>query len=339
MTAPAEKRGASSTLTPSDYSVEALGESALILVPKDTRTAGVSSQRFVMLGNDSEKWISALKQFGGDAGLVKLKNLAEGIISVDKEQEASGGGTPAGTAASEEDEDDDGLFLSATALAALQQHLSEVKAVSEEQGVELKKADHSLMAEFGEDWQLSQFWTDTETAFCIANEAIEQGGPKGVIALLSCPTVYAAMKKLAQDEPKRVNLERVFLFEIDDRFAKLCGEDKFVHYDYQVPLGFPDHFKGMCEYVAADPPFLADECLTKVAVTLKALSKKGADGHMMLNTGRKMMATARRELGMRPARRAHGMNELANPFAIYTNYEPGQRLEGWETDEEDDEGN
>lgn len=62
------------------------------------------------------------------------------------------------------------------------------------------------------------------------------------------------------------------LFEYDSRF-KIFGAD-FIQYDYKFPLDIPRDMSGHFDLVIADPPFLSEECLTKMAVAIKFLTKK-----------------------------------------------------------------
>ena len=64
---------------------------------------------------------------------------------------------------------------------------------------------------------------------------------------------------------------QAFCLEFDDRF-KVFGED-FVFYDYNEPLRLPVEFKNSFDIVLLDPPFLSEECLCKVAVTVRYLMK------------------------------------------------------------------
>lgn len=77
--------------------------------------------------------------------------------------------------------------------------------------------------------------------------------------------------KIASSENKQNNLFLVTLFEYDERFAKF-GVD-FVFYDYNDPLNIPQERHKYYDLVLADPPFLAEECLTKTSETIKFLAK------------------------------------------------------------------
>lgn len=74
----------------------------------------------------------------------------------------------------------------------------------------------------------------------------------------------------------------VILLEYDPRFT-VFGSD-FIPYDYKFPLNVPRDLYNIFDLVIADPPFLSNECLTKMAVTMKLLSKK----KMVLCTGIKL---------------------------------------------------
>jgi hypothetical protein len=52
-------------------------------------------------------------------------------------------------------------------------------------------------------------------------------------------------------------------------------------------MRFPTTLRGKVDRILADPPFLSDECLTRTAMTVRALLKKDS-GQTMVCTGRKM---------------------------------------------------
>lgn len=94
-----------------------------------------------------------------------------------------------------DEEDDDIPALSAHALAALKEFLSEqnqplTEPESPETGGEGKE-----VALIAEDWRLSQFWYDSETAETIAREIISLSTDlDSRVACIACPTLYAYLK-------------------------------------------------------------------------------------------------------------------------------------------------
>lgn len=64
----------------------------------------------------------------------------------------------------------------------------------------------------------------------------------------------------------------VKIFEFDKRFS-VFGTD-FIFYDYNSPQNIPKDLIETFDLVICDPPFLSTECLTKVAITVKLLTKK-----------------------------------------------------------------
>ena len=82
--------------------------------------------------------------------------------------------------------------------------------------------------------------------------------------------------------------DKIYLFEYDSRFSRLTPtEETFVNYDYNHPLRFASHLRGKVDRVLADPPFLSDECLTRTAMTVRALLGKNGSKTMVC-TGNKM---------------------------------------------------
>eukprot|EP00096_Caligus_rogercresseyi_P009144 TRINITY_DN3053_c0_g1_i2.p1 TRINITY_DN3053_c0_g1~~TRINITY_DN3053_c0_g1_i2.p1 ORF type:complete len:225 (+),score=66.58 TRINITY_DN3053_c0_g1_i2:40-714(+) len=212
---------------------------------------------------------------------------------------------------------DEGISLSAETFNALQEFYSEQEEREHQKnsiGDVLSSEDlvkSNVNEIVSEDWQLSQFWYSEETAQALAEEAIRASNG-GLIACISCPTLYIALKKyFPQCE------DRFYLFEYDRRFMKVAGS-KFVFYDYKSPLDIPRELRDDFSLVVADPPFLSDECLTKTAVTVKYLSKD----KIICCTGKKMADMCDRLLGltMRKFTPKH-RNNLANEFACFSNYE------------------
>jgi len=80
-------------------------------------------------------------------------------------------------------------------------------------------------------------------------------------------------------------IRRLTLFEFDERF-KDKYPDQFVRYDYNQPLDVPDELKSAFDVLVVDPPFISDECMVKVAQTVRLLSKP--DTRVIFCTGASM---------------------------------------------------
>lgn len=110
---------------------------------------------------------------------------------------------------------------------------------------------------FQEDWQLSQFWYTNATADLYADALLDGADENTVIALLSTPSVYAAiLRKPASSVPT----EHIYLFEYDKRFELLAGKEHFCFYDFNKPLELPDSIRGKVDRIIIDPPFLNKPC-------------------------------------------------------------------------------
>jgi len=221
----------------------------------------------------------------------------------------------------ESDNDDDTPQLSAHALAALHDFYGEQKATME--ALELAKQagdDNSVLFKtdlakfFPEDWQLSQFWYDEATSRKLAEEVLSQAKPDGRVACVSCPSIFRACQV-----SEHVYGTTVDLFEFDKRFDAFGRF--FFFYDYKEPEAVPDECLGAYQVIAVDPPFLSEECLRKVAVTVKKLM--GPDAKVILCTGRIMESVAAEALGLKPCDfvPVHKKTCLKNPFACFTNYD------------------
>ncbi|KAJ3044303.1 EEF1A lysine methyltransferase 1 [Rhizophlyctis rosea] len=241
-------------------------------------------------------------------------------------------------------DDDEPLTLSSSTLAALQSFLTE-KQQADERFERLRATAHDeadaaaeeaesartqeelaalSMDDFGEDWQLSQFWYDEATASKLAKEAVEQTKDGDAIVCVSAPTAFVALKKL--NPPKR----RIVLLEFDRRFDVFSRD--FVFFDYNKPTELDERngsrpLHQQFDFIIADPPFLSNECWEKTAQTVRWLSKpsepdtEGLGSKLLVCTGQVMASKVETELGAKettfhPAHR----NGLSNEFRCYANY-------------------
>ncbi|XP_036397163.1 EEF1A lysine methyltransferase 1 [Megalops cyprinoides] len=205
------------------------------------------------------------------------------------------------------DSDDDVPQLSASTLAALQEFYAEEKFGLTRHG---DAVDKFSVGAVEEDWRMSQFWYSEETAERLAEEVLLAAGEGGRIACLSAPSVYQKLKQ-------RNAAASAVLLEFDQRFS-IYG-DEFIFYDYKNPLCLPEDVGPQSfDIVIADPPYLSQECLSKVALTVKFLTK----GKVLLCTGAIMEEEAEKLLGVKICRflPKHSHN-LANEFRCYVNYQ------------------
>lgn len=199
------------------------------------------------------------------------------------------------------------------------------------------------MRVFKEDWQLSQFWYDEETANNLAQALLEGANENTVIAILSAPSVYVAISKMS---PSCVPTKHIYLFEYDKRFEVLAGLEHFCFYDYTNPLEFPASLDGKVHRILIDPPFLNKPCQTKcklqlqvlhltsvltfhqVGVTANKLLAKANDcgeqeRRIMISTGERMAEVVSetypgtRKTTFTPSH----ANGLSNEFECYANFE------------------
>ncbi|KAL8132180.1 hypothetical protein AgCh_007899 [Apium graveolens] len=223
----------------------------------------------------------------------------------------------------EEEEDDDPPMLSSQAIEALRELLTEQNRTIDTDTGATAVDDVALLTE---DWRMSQFWYDRETAETVAREvhALCSSIQSPSVACLACPTLYVYLKKLHPDIP-------VQLLEYDKRFEKYGSE--FTFYDYNEPEELPSKLKHACQIVVADPPYLSKECLDKVAQTISFLAHP-EDFHLLLLTGEVQKDRAAELLGLRPCQfRPQHSSKLGNEFRLFTNYDPGMRLGGWEQEQ------
>lgn len=219
-----------------------------------------------------------------------------------------------------EDDEDDVPMLSSHTLEALKEFLAEHN--QEAAAAAEKSEEVSLVTE---NWRLSQFWYDRQTAETIAAEVATlcESIPSPRVSCIACPTLYAYLKKIVPELPAQ-------LLEYDERFEQY-GTD-FTFYDFSKPEDLPSSLKHSFPIVVADPPYLSKECLEKVAETIRFLSKPG-ESYVLLLTGAVQTAFAAEFLGLRPCGfRPQHTSKLGNEFKLFTSYDPGARLGGWEND-------
>lgn len=219
------------------------------------------------------------------------------------------------------EEDDDRPMLSSQALAALQEFLSEQNRTVET-AQNKTESDSEDVALVTEDWRLSQFWYDAVTAETVAKEVVSLcRDSDSRVACIACPTLYAYLKKIRPEVSAKI-------LEYDMRFEQY-GSD-FAFYDYNQPEDLPLELKHAFNVVVADPPYLSKECLEKVTETVSFLARRG-DSKLLLLTGEVQKERAAGLLGLRPCGfRPQHSSKLGNEFRLFTNYDPGTRLGGWE---------
>ncbi|KAF8102198.1 hypothetical protein N665_0201s0474 [Sinapis alba] len=162
-------------------------------------------------------------------------------------------------------EDDDPLVLSSQALAALQEFLADQNKTVASTPPPSTVDGEDKVELVTEDWRLSQFWYEPETAETVAEEVVTLSSRfSGCrVACIACPTLYVYLKK------KDPSLQ-VQLLEYDMRFERYGSE--FTFYDYNEPEELPLQLKHCFHIIVADPPYLSRECLERVTQTISFLA-------------------------------------------------------------------
>ncbi|QLL32904.1 hypothetical protein HG536_0D04260 [Torulaspora globosa] len=243
---------------------------------------------------------------------------------------------------SKDSDTEDELALSAHALAALQEfrleqekHQDEFRKIYQEADREFSEAKKRKegMKLFKEDWQLSQFWYTDSTADLLADALLEGADADTVIAIVSAPSVYAAIKR---KQDREIPTEHIYLMEYDRRFELMAGKEHFLFYDYRNPQDFDAKLKGKVNRLIIDPPFLNEDCQTKSAITAKALlaendnskTRNGLLKHRLIScTGERMSEVISKvypDTKMTTFLPEHA-NGLSNEFRCYANF----KWNGW----------
>ena len=196
------------------------------------------------------------------------------------------------------------LQLSESTRKALLDFLKE-KEIEDESHNDIKSEEVYDINLFSENWQLSQFWYSNETASAIANESKTDGK----VGFISFPSAYMAYKRLFQS--------KTTLFEFDERFS--CFED-FVFYDFNRPTRINQALHNTFDVLVIDPPFLSDECLTKMLETAKLLGT--IDCRIIICTGKVMEPLILNLCGAHliEFKPNHQKLRLANDFSCFVNY-------------------
>ncbi|XP_055549551.1 protein-lysine N-methyltransferase CG9154 [Wyeomyia smithii] len=208
---------------------------------------------------------------------------------------------------------DDDCRLPADTMLILQQFLIEKDLRDKEE-----QTKEQSTCNFQENWQLSQFWYDTQTKEKLASIAnyfrqqfMESKDAEPRVALLSCPSLYNHMKDINMN---------VKLFEFDQRFATI-GAD-FLHFDYNraVEEDYLDEFKKSFDFIIADPPFLSEECIGKVGMVIKKIAN--VDCKIILCSGYAVRDWALKYLDLNVCKfePQHERN-LGNEFRSYANFD------------------
>lgn len=148
----------------------------------------------------------------------------------------------------------------------------------------------------------------------VCEKLLNDAGGKLQIALLSCPSLYDSIRKVNENGDVR-------LFEFDRRFS--CYGADFVFYDYNNASDDPEYmhdYLHQFDIVVMDPPFLAEECIDKLAQIVNKISKPTAK--LILCSGEVVEDWASKYLGLRKCnfRPEHERN-LGNTFASYANFQ------------------
>ncbi|KAK3384794.1 putative N6-adenine methyltransferase-domain-containing protein [Podospora didyma] len=225
------------------------------------------------------------------------------------------------------DSDDDSL--SSGALDALKAFYAERDAREQEFAkLELEAEQRRTeyvplsMDTFVEDWNKSQFWYDDETAGQFARYLLKGSTDETTIAIVSVPSVFVALKNIIHSDPDTPKPKVVFL-EYDQRFAIF---PEFVFYDFQQPFKLPGHLKGSIDCIISDPPFLSEDCQTKVALTVRWLMRSASLPATLTDTAAQVQAKSDanpRIIVCTGERMAPLVNKLYKAYGVQTtDYEP-----------------
>jgi hypothetical protein len=181
----------------------------------------------------------------------------------------------------------------------------------EEKNIIAKEDDYDKIEE---DWELSQFWYNTETADNVINLLgnYAQKNKKENIALISAPSLYRAYLR---NKEKLENLN-IVLFEFDKRFS-IFGE-AFNFYDLNKPLEIDEKHHKKYDIIVADPPFLNKDTIHNVSESMRLLSNENS--MKIFITGiqvQDFIFEEFPELKLTNIKIEHDKKRLQNPFGLF----------------------
>lgn len=162
-------------------------------------------------------------------------------------------------------------------------------------------------------------WYNQQTSTTLATALLKDASPSTTIAVLSAPSAYITMRQLLAktDQSRRPSIH---LFEYDPRFAILPN---FTKYDYAKPMLFPKDFIGHFDAIIVDPPFLSEDCQTKMAMTVSKVAKP--EVKIIVCTGVVMQGLVEKLYGRKGVRRRpfepQHKKGLSNQFACFANFD------------------
>jgi EEF1A lysine methyltransferase 1 len=190
------------------------------------------------------------------------------------------------------------------------------------------------MSAFAEDWNASQFWNTDNTADILAAALAgvydESELNPVAVAVVSAPSVFAGIKRLVHSSDSKTSrptlLSKVKLLEYDTRFF---AWPEFTFYDYNEPYKLPTDLKGSFDAILLDPPFLNDDCQTKMALTVRWLAKSWSSHSnsgvkIVVCTGERMAELVERlygKVGVKMTDFEINHAKLANEYRCYANFE------------------
>lgn len=182
---------------------------------------------------------------------------------------------------------------------------------------------------FPEDWNLSQFWFDDDTARTIAEQLLEGAGRDTRIAVVSAPSVFAAIKHLLTDDERYPYKPCVRLLEFDQRFSVFKNE--FIPYDFTQPEKLAPGLAASFDRIVIDPPFHSRDCLQQMADTALWLSNlEDDDFRMILCTGQALQRSVVNLFGQHGTETTTFMPQhtkgLQNEYRCFANFE----CDAWE---------
>ncbi|KAI8562792.1 hypothetical protein RHMOL_Rhmol03G0062800 [Rhododendron molle] len=194
-----------------------------------------------------------------------------------------------------DDDDEDQPALSAQALEALREFLGEQNRapVADDEAAAAGNGvtSSSEVALLAEDWRLSQFWYDPDTAETVAREVLSLCGSveSPSVACIACPTLYAYLK---------------------------------IH----EPL-VCQWYSSIIDYMSAVLGLCFDVCLFLVCHCVNSMMAALVSGEVQKDRAAELLDLY--PCGFRPRH----SSKLGNEFLLFTNYDPGMRLGGWERDQ------
>lgn len=169
-----------------------------------------------------------------------------------------------------------------------------------------KKGPNAFLLRTLENPDLNQYWYSANTIAVLVKE-IEENASKA--AFLSTPSLYFSLNDAHLKQSS-------FIFDIDLQWKQ---HPNFVRWDFNHPMGIPDHMCHAFDLVVIDPPFITSEVWAKYAEVTTLLLTPG--GKIILSSVQENAELLKHLLKVQPQVFEPSIPHLVYQYTFFTNYQ------------------